>query len=41
MFGGLFLAFFMEYLDDSLDRPEDVERHLNLPVLVSMPELKG
>lgn len=41
IFGGLFLAFCMEYLDDSLDRPEAVEQSLNLPVLVSMPELKA
>jgi uncharacterized protein involved in exopolysaccharide biosynthesis len=40
-FGGLFLGFFLEYLDDSLDRPEDVERYLNLPVLTSVPELKN
>lgn len=40
-FGGLFLAFFLEYLDDSLDKPEDVEQYLDLPVLVSVPELKG
>lgn len=40
MFGGICLAFFWEYLDDSLDRPEDVEQNLHLPVLVSMPEFK-
>ena len=38
-FGGLGLAFFGEYLDDSLEKPEDVERTLHLPVLASIPEL--
>jgi polysaccharide chain length determinant protein (PEP-CTERM system associated) len=37
-FGGLGLAFFVEYLDDSLEKPEDVERALRLPVLASIPE---
>lgn len=32
-------AFFVEYWDDSLKVPEDVERHLGLPVFVSIPEL--
>jgi len=40
-FGGLFLAFFLEYLDDSMDKPEEVERYLRLPVLTSIPELKN
>jgi len=38
-FGGLGLAFFSEYLDDSLEKPEDVEKELQLPVLTSIPEL--
>ena len=38
-FGGLGLAFFGEYLDDSLEKPEDVEKELQLPVLASIPEL--
>jgi len=37
--GGLGLAFFSEYLDDSLEKPEDVEKELQLPVLTSIPEL--
>ncbi|HEA67868.1 MAG TPA: hypothetical protein ENI07_13755 [Desulfobacterales bacterium] len=42
-FGGLGLAFFIEYLDDSLEKPEDVEEALQIPVLVSVPllEMKG
>jgi len=39
-FGGLGLAFFNEYLDDSLENPEDVEDALQIPVLVSIPELR-
>jgi uncharacterized protein involved in exopolysaccharide biosynthesis len=39
-FGGLGLAFFMEYLDDSLEKPEQAENALNLPVLASVPEFK-
>jgi polysaccharide chain length determinant protein (PEP-CTERM system associated) len=39
-FGGLGLGFFSEYLDDSLERPEDVEKMLQLPVLASIPEMK-
>jgi len=38
-FGGLGLAFFGEYLDDSLEKPENVEKELQLPVLASIPEL--
>ena len=38
-FGGMGLAFFSEYLDDSLETPEDVEKILQLPVLASIPEL--
>ncbi|MBL7217573.1 MAG: GumC family protein [Desulfobacteraceae bacterium] len=36
-FGGIFLAFLLEFLDDSMGRPEDVERYLRLPVLASIP----
>jgi polysaccharide biosynthesis protein PslE len=39
-FGGLGLAFFVEYLDEGLEKPEDVEEALDLPVLASIPELK-
>jgi len=40
-FGALGLAFFMEYLDDSIEKPEDAEGSLHLPVLASIPELKA
>lgn len=36
-FGGLTLAFFSEYFNDRVENPEDIERFLNLPVLVSIP----
>ena len=37
-FGGLGFAFFTEYFDDSLEKPDDVEKVLQLPVLASIPE---
>ena len=40
-FASLGLAFLREFLDDSLERPEDVEEVLQLPVLASLPELKN
>jgi uncharacterized protein involved in exopolysaccharide biosynthesis len=40
-FGALGLAFFLEYLNDTLERVEDVERVFQLPVLGSIPELKN
>jgi uncharacterized protein involved in exopolysaccharide biosynthesis len=39
-FGGFGLAFFAEFMDDSLEKPEDVEKALQLPVLASIPELE-
>ncbi len=38
-FGALALAFFLEYFDDTLERTEDVENLLQLPVLASIPQL--
>ena len=40
VFGALALAFFLEYLDDSLEKTEEVEEYLQLPVLASIPELR-
>jgi succinoglycan biosynthesis transport protein ExoP len=34
---GLALAFFQEYLDDTLKTPEDVRTHVGLPVLAIIP----
>jgi uncharacterized protein involved in exopolysaccharide biosynthesis len=39
-FGGLGVAFFLNFLDDSLEMVEDVEESLQLPVLASIPVLK-
>lgn len=38
--GGLGLAFFLHYLDDSLETVEDVENCLEVPVLISIPYTK-
>jgi uncharacterized protein involved in exopolysaccharide biosynthesis len=38
--GGLGLAFFLEYLDDSLGEIDEVEEQLQLPVLGVLPELE-
>jgi uncharacterized protein involved in exopolysaccharide biosynthesis len=39
--GSLGLAFFLEHMDDRLEKRDDAERALNLPVLASIPELKA
>jgi polysaccharide biosynthesis protein PslE len=36
--GGVGLAFFREYLDDTLENPEQIEKTLQVPVLASVPE---
>ena len=41
VFGSLTLALFREYLDDKLEKVEDVEECLGLPVLASIPELEA
>jgi capsular polysaccharide biosynthesis protein len=38
--GALGLAFFLHYLDDSLETVEDVEHTLDVPVLISVPYSK-
>ncbi|MBK8742074.1 MAG: GumC family protein [Betaproteobacteria bacterium] len=40
LMGGIALVFFLEYLDDRLHRPEDMERVLHLPVLGVIPMVK-
>jgi uncharacterized protein involved in exopolysaccharide biosynthesis len=40
IFGGLGFAIFVEFLDNTLERPEDVEDYLMTPVLTSIPKLK-
>ena len=39
-FGSLVLAFFLHYLDDSLETVESVENCLDVPVLISIPYTK-
>jgi succinoglycan biosynthesis transport protein ExoP len=36
--GGVALAFFVEYLDKTVSRPEDVERYVHLPTLGIVPD---
>lgn len=40
LFGGAALAFTWEYLDHSIQNPEDVERYLKLPVLASVRKVR-
>ena len=40
LMGGLGLAFFFEYLDNTVKTPEDVERYLNLPYLGPIPSFE-
>ena len=35
------IAFFLEYLDDTLKTPEEVERYLRLPSLAFVPDMHG
>ncbi len=39
--GALGLAFVLEYLDDTLKTPEEVERLLRLPSLAFVPDMRG
>ena len=38
--GGLGLVFFLEYLDDSVTDPDDLERHVRVPFLGPVPILE-
>ncbi len=38
-FGALGLAYFSEQLTDSLEKDEDVENLLHLPLLASIPQM--
>lgn len=40
LFGGIGLAFFFEYLDDTVKQPEDLERLLGIPALGMIPIVK-
>ena len=37
---GLFVVFFIEYLDNKLKTPQDIEKHLGLPILGVVPNEK-
>ena len=41
LFGGIGLAFFIEYLDNTIKSPEDVETRLGVPVLGVVPLLES
>lgn len=36
---GVFIAFLVEYLDNTIKTPEDVEKYLGLPVLGAIPKM--
>ncbi len=38
LLGGSLLAFFFEYMDQTLRTQDDVQSYLNLPVLSTIPE---
>lgn len=38
---GVFLVFLLEFLDNTVKTPEDIERHLELPVIGAIPIIKG
>ncbi len=40
IFGSIGLAFLLELIDDGLEKPEEVEKIMQLPVLASIPEFK-
>jgi len=39
LFLGIVMALFLEYMDDSVRRSEDVERHLGLPIVGTVPKI--
>lgn len=41
IFGGVGIAFFLEYLDDTFKTPDDVEEKLSVPLLGVIPLIKG
>ncbi len=40
LFGGIGVAFFLEYLDNTIKTPEDVEEKLNMPVIAAIDKQK-
>lgn len=41
LLGGVGVAFFLEYLDNTIKTPDDVQRHLGLPSLGVVPEFSS
>jgi capsular exopolysaccharide synthesis family protein len=41
LFGGVFLAFFLEYLDNTVKTPDDLKRDLQLPYLGPVPHFSS
>ena len=41
LFGGIGIAFFLEYLDNTIKTPEDVEEKFNIPVISTIDLFKG
>jgi capsular exopolysaccharide synthesis family protein len=41
LFGGVGLAFFIEYLDNTVKSPEDIEEKLDIPVIGAIPLYKN
>jgi len=41
LFGGIGLAFFFEYLDNTIKTPEDVEEKFDVPVITTIDLVKG
>lgn len=39
LFGGVGIAFFLEYVDNTFKKPEDVEERLSLPILGVIPSM--
>ena len=35
---GLFVVFLLEYMDTKIKKPEDIEKHLGLPILGVVPK---
>ena len=35
---GLFLVFLLEYMDTKMKKPEDITKHLGLPILGVIPK---
>lgn len=40
LMAGVFIAFLIEFLDNSIKTPEEIEKHLGLPVMGAIPMIK-